>query len=191
MSDPHSYRTNFRELAHAHGQWSEATFGTSEMRGPLGPLRHLQKEVQEAIDAPYDASEYADLLLLVLDASRRAGLSGLGLVAQAFAKLDANKLRDWPVGEPDQPVEHVRGTSDTDPFPALRAMAESVKLGHTTDREVRAKLTEGPQEPYTPGPRQAVAEPAPIDLRFVRGPRAASKVLGSEMRDLPPRGDYE
>ncbi|MEM8849273.1 MAG: dATP/dGTP pyrophosphohydrolase domain-containing protein [Pseudomonadota bacterium] len=108
MSDPHSYRTNFRELAHAHAAWSDMTFGTPEARGPIGSLKHLAKEVQEALDHPYDASEYADLFLLVLDSSRRAGISPLGLVAQAFAKLDANMLRDWPVDEDDEPVEHVR-----------------------------------------------------------------------------------
>lgn len=100
--------SDFLALARDHGAWSEATFGPSEMRGPVGSLRHLAREVEEAIAAPFDPSEYADLLLLILDASRRAGLPAPHLVSAAFDKLEVCKGREWPVGETDQPVEHVR-----------------------------------------------------------------------------------
>ena len=103
---------NLHALAADHADWSEATFGATAERGPVGPLRHLEKEVAEALAQPYDAAEYADLLLLVLDASRRAGLSSRALVTAARAKLDVNKARDWPAAAPDQPVEHVATDAD-------------------------------------------------------------------------------
>jgi hypothetical protein len=59
--------------------WSQATFGSDEVRGPIGALRHLEKEAKEAQDATGDIVEYADCLLLLLDASRRGGVYAVGV----------------------------------------------------------------------------------------------------------------
>jgi hypothetical protein len=90
-----------------HAEWSRATFGPDSERGPLGPIRHLQKEALELEASPHDPMEHADALLLILDASRRAGLDLHELIDAARKKLEVNKARSWPKGEPDQAVEHV------------------------------------------------------------------------------------
>ena len=90
--------------------WSDATFGTPAERGPLGPLKHLLKEIeQEVIPNPTDLIEYVDCLFLVLDATRRAGFTYDQLMEGAFAKLIINKTRTWPKPKgADQPIEHDR-----------------------------------------------------------------------------------
>lgn len=94
---------------HAHSQWSQATFGTDSERGPTGPLKHLRKEVDEALANPGDASKLADLLFLTFDAACRSGLTYEQLVAAAWAKLEVNKARKWtPPTKDDEAVEHVR-----------------------------------------------------------------------------------
>lgn len=89
-------------------EWSTATFGTAQERGPVGPLKHLAKEVNECLAAPGDLEEYADLLFLVFDAARRAGFSYIDLETAAWQKLAKNERRTWPKPTSDEPVEHVR-----------------------------------------------------------------------------------
>lgn len=53
--------------------------------------------------------ELADCILLILDASRRAGVKPMQLVEAAQRKMKVNKSREWP--EPTDattPVEHIR-----------------------------------------------------------------------------------
>lgn len=88
--------------------WSQKTFGSDSVRGPQGPLLHLAKEVQECLEKPKDLEEYADLLFLVFDSTRRAGFTYEELVAAVFTKLEKNKLRKWPTPTSDKPVEHIR-----------------------------------------------------------------------------------
>ncbi len=92
-----------------HAEWSQATFGTDAVRGPLGALRHLEKEAREAQADITDRVEYADCLLLTLDAARRAGMSLDDLLDTAFEKLAVNKQRTWqkPTSD-DMPIEHAR-----------------------------------------------------------------------------------
>lgn len=102
-------------LVGEQASWSEAVFGSDQIRGPIGPLRHLEKEAREAQANPADPSEYADCLLLVLDASRRAGLSIERLLTEAHAKMLVNRSRKWPTPTSDQPVEHEREYEETKP----------------------------------------------------------------------------
>lgn len=95
-------------LAVVQSTWSQATFGTDAERGPLGALRHLEKESREAQDKPGDAEELADCFLLILDAARRSGIGPLQLIEAAQRKMDINRTRQWPKPVDDQPVEHVR-----------------------------------------------------------------------------------
>ena len=95
-------------LAADQAQWSQATFGTDKERGPLGALRHLEEEAREAQAALTDRTEYADCLLLILDAARRAGMSACDLVAEASRKMTVNRARTWPKPVDDTPVEHVK-----------------------------------------------------------------------------------
>jgi hypothetical protein len=118
------------ELVGDQAEWSQATFGTDQERGPVGALKHLQKEAREAHEA-YErlsiartanvgreeavsdakaelATELADCLLLLLDASRRSGIKFATLVDHAKAKMIVNRQRTWPKPTSDEPVEHVR-----------------------------------------------------------------------------------
>lgn len=113
-----------KSLADDQAEWSQKTFGPDDVKGPLGALRHLEKETVEAqAEAVKVANleprwsfdklqtELADCLILLLDANRRAGFTPLSLVKAAQAKMTVNKARQWPAYDPgrgDVPVEHVR-----------------------------------------------------------------------------------
>jgi hypothetical protein len=92
------------ELQHAIGEWSEATFDDNS---PAPKLHHLKEEVDELLEAPMDRAEYADCLILLLDAARKAGIGADELVQAAYQKLEINKRRLW--GEPDENgvVKHI------------------------------------------------------------------------------------
>lgn len=90
----------FKSLVSEQADFSQATFGSDRERGPVGPLKHLEKEAKEAQEHPTDRSEYADCMLLILDAARRAGISPPDLVQEAYNKLQKNKVRQWPAYEP-------------------------------------------------------------------------------------------
>lgn len=96
------------DLVEDQSYWSQNTFGSDAVRGPIGALRHLKKEADEAIANPSCAEEYADCMLLILDASRRAGIKVMQLLESCQAKMVKNKARSWPTPIDDTPVEHVR-----------------------------------------------------------------------------------
>lgn len=105
-----------QELAKDQSAWSQATFGSDDERGPVGALKHLEKETREAV-AAWQASnfdpnavreEFADCLLLLLDASRRAGITPLSLILAAKEKMVVNKGRVWPKTVGDVPTEHAK-----------------------------------------------------------------------------------
>lgn len=99
-------------LAANIAKWSDKTFGTKEERGPLGPLKHLRKEVDEVIkdiEAENDPlEELADCLILLLDATRRSDFLARQLLEAAYIKMEKNRQRKWPKPTADGPVEHVR-----------------------------------------------------------------------------------
>lgn len=97
-------------LIEDQARWSQKTFGSDDERGPLGAIRHLRKEVDEIEANPDDPEEYADALLLLMDAGRRAGFSFATIVYEAAAKQTVNERRQWPAITSDnaeQPVEHI------------------------------------------------------------------------------------
>lgn len=117
------------DLIREQAIWSQATFGNDVTRGPVGPLKHLEKEVKEAYEAwgkikntdglvdlelwnknreAYKV-ELADCLLLLLDSMRRSGVKIMDLLKIARDKLEINKSRKWntPTSETDF-AEHVR-----------------------------------------------------------------------------------
>lgn len=103
-----NYSSDLHAFWGEHAAWSQATFGSDLERGPAGPLKHLAKETVEAAVQPYDVSEFADLVLLTFDSTRRAGFSYDQLVAAVWAKLAICKMRKWSKASADDPVEHVR-----------------------------------------------------------------------------------
>lgn len=119
-------RLTLEEFWHVHGDWSRRAFGPDGplARGPRGPLKHLVKEiVREILPATADGSiwlepgafleEFVDLVLLVFDATRRAGFTVEQVVAGCCQKLKKNMARSWPpVGNLNEPVEHFRTASE-------------------------------------------------------------------------------
>lgn len=113
-----------QEFWNEHAEWSQATFGTDQERGPLGALKHLEKEAREAqgevavveLTKGYNNKlheEIADCLFLTFDAARRAGMTLDTLLETAFAKLEKNRRRVWQKPTTgDEPIEHVRGIED-------------------------------------------------------------------------------
>jgi NTP pyrophosphatase (non-canonical NTP hydrolase) len=101
------------DLIKDQGAWSQATFGTDSERGPIGALKHLGKETIEAqlawtmVEICEFKEEMADCLILLLDASRRGGISFQELVDEAAKKMTINKERQWPKPTSDEPVEHI------------------------------------------------------------------------------------
>lgn len=75
--------------------WSDATFGGPELRDHRGALLHLKLEIDELIENPNDTSEWADCVLLLLDAARRKGHSPDDLFEFAYQKFQKNKKRTW------------------------------------------------------------------------------------------------
>lgn len=102
-----------KEFWQEHSYWSQKTFGPDIQRGPIGPLKHLAKEVQECIRNPDDLEEYADLIFLVFDSCRRAGFTYSDLEAAVTFKLAKNKKRKWNIPTSDEPVEHIRHESQS------------------------------------------------------------------------------
>ena len=98
--------------------WSYQTFGPPYHRGPVGPLKHLAKEVQEAIaetDHNKRIEEIVDCLFMVYEAAHRSGLSSTEFAKAAYMKLHKNQQRSWPnwqTADPNKPVEHDRSKDE-------------------------------------------------------------------------------
>ena len=90
-------------------EWSEQTFGPGTRL--KGVLAHIRKELAEVESAPEDASEWADLLILVLDGATRQGILPQNVVRAYHRKMRENRQREWPDWRQfseDEPIEHVR-----------------------------------------------------------------------------------
>lgn len=116
MMEPYTLAAvNMLDFFEVQRDWSYETFGPPEHRGPIGPLKHLEKEAKEAYEETDEAKrkeEIADCLFLVFDAAHRAGMSYAELTRIASAKLAKNRRRTWPdwrTAPADSPIEHERG----------------------------------------------------------------------------------
>lgn len=100
--------TEFQRFQIEAHRWADSVFG--ELRRPDGAVAHLAKEVAELAEHPYDDMEYADCLMLVLDAASNAGIGADDLLNTCWEKLAINRNRKWGKPGVDGVVEHVRGT---------------------------------------------------------------------------------
>ena len=105
VGDAESVRDPFRFVRQAHAEWSDRQFGNV---GPVGPLKHLAKEANEAAEAPDDISEFADIIMLVWDATRRAGITDEQLAKAVEEKLERNKRRQWRAVKDGEPCHHLK-----------------------------------------------------------------------------------
>lgn len=92
-------------------EWSSATFGSAEKCGPEGPLNHLRREIDEALETPSDIMEFADMYMLLSDAASRAGHRMSDVLDASVTKLEINKKRQWGKPNAEGFSEHVRGKS--------------------------------------------------------------------------------
>lgn len=87
-------------------EWSDSAFGTDDRT--IGILNHLKEEVDEVIEAKQEfeekldgltqqkmASEFADCLILLLDAARKSDLNTDLLMQAAEHKMHINRKREW------------------------------------------------------------------------------------------------
>lgn len=171
---------DFPALWDDQSAWSQKTFGTDQERGPQGSLKHLIKEAQEALQKPDDHKEYADLIILVCDASRRAGLTMGDLLKAAHAKMAENKKRTWPKPVEGEPCEHVKGelvnlaedwVAAADPTPRPKSDLEPEALD-------RLKVGQGFFQNLPPTPK---ADLASKSVSF-QGATGASAEWGGEPR---------
>lgn len=88
-------KKSFDELFQEQKKFSLKTFG---IRPHTAPLHHLKKEVDELLAEPYDDSEFADCMLLLMDAWWRKGGTSQELIKACLDKQEINKNRTW--GEP-------------------------------------------------------------------------------------------
>lgn len=89
--------------------WSEATFGPGERAA--GVCDHIRKELAEIEAAPFDLSEWIDVVILALDGAWRSGYTPEEIAAAIEAKQTRNEGREWPdwrKAEPGKAIEHVR-----------------------------------------------------------------------------------
>ena len=86
--------------------WSDATFGPGSKR-LNGIVDHLRREVDELAANTADSTEFADCLMLLIDAARCAGLNTTMLLLASRQKLEVNKLRKWGPIETDGSILHV------------------------------------------------------------------------------------
>jgi hypothetical protein len=95
-------------------RWADETFGTVEERGPVGALRHLALEAEEAAKK-YEAGdrdgfmvELADCQMIWWDAIRRARVKDPEVLAACHLKLQVVKRRAYPRPVGDDPAENIR-----------------------------------------------------------------------------------
>ena len=107
---PHPAMIDARHIMRQR-DWSTRTFGPPTVRGPLGPLDHIRKELDEIEADPHDVGEWVDVIILAFDGAWRAGHEPIDILRAVHAKQARNELRTWPDWrgtDPDKAIEHVR-----------------------------------------------------------------------------------
>jgi NTP pyrophosphatase (non-canonical NTP hydrolase) len=82
------------ELQELISKWADATFGaqTQEIK-----VKKLLKEVTELAKHPRDKSEIADVMIVLLQVAKGAGMSADDLIRAGYDKHRINELRSWAV----------------------------------------------------------------------------------------------
>lgn len=85
-----------------------AAMDSDPVEMPLDYLQGHKDGLEWAAEAPDDISEFADILMLVWDATRRAGFSDEQLAEAVAEKLERNKRRAWGEVKDGEPCHHVK-----------------------------------------------------------------------------------
>lgn len=90
--------------------FSKATFGPGERT--LGIIDHIESELKEIKEKPYDLYEWVDIILLALDGAWRAGHSPEAISKALEEKQEKNENREWPdwrTSDHNKGIQHVKG----------------------------------------------------------------------------------
>ncbi len=90
-------------------EWARQTFPDQTIEGKFA---HLMEELIEIVDAPDDRSEWADALILLLDAAALAGHTAEQLLEAAIVKMAVNRERNWGEADEDGIVRHIEETTE-------------------------------------------------------------------------------
>jgi hypothetical protein len=98
-------KDKLQELIERIKEFSDKTFPESTVQSKL---LHLKKEIVELINEPDSMEEWADVIILFLNAWAHNKHSSNFLYAIIEAKMDINDKRKW--GKPDENgiVEHIK-----------------------------------------------------------------------------------
>lgn len=88
---------HWQVLQNEIADFTDRAFGQAT---PVSKLHHLAEEVQELIETPEDRLEWADCMILLIDAAKKAGYDMNDLYQAVQDKMEINKKRKW--GAPDE-----------------------------------------------------------------------------------------
>jgi hypothetical protein len=94
----------WQQLQDEIGVFTEKTFPDATARSKA---LHMAEEAQEAAADPADVLEWADCMILLLDAARKAGFSTDDIFQAVLKKMDINKQRTWGPRDKDGLVRHI------------------------------------------------------------------------------------
>lgn len=109
---------DFRNHLQRQREWSGRTFGPYPRT--KGVLDHIRKELVEIERAPFDISEWIDVVILALDGAWRAGATPSEIIDALVAKQTKNEGRQWPdwrASDPNKAIEHKRVEAEKPFYP--------------------------------------------------------------------------
>ncbi len=93
--------SDIRELQNEIRQWADTVFPERTAYGAMTKL--VMHEIPEMLRNPEDPLEYADILILVLDA---AALLGIDVADAVHRKMEINRKRTWKVDKSTGLMSH-------------------------------------------------------------------------------------
>jgi hypothetical protein len=81
-----------QELQNEMHEWHQDRFGDTPREIVI---KKLEEEVGELRDSPGDIYEFADVLLCLIEAAKRAGFLAEEVIEFAWHKLEVNRRRSW------------------------------------------------------------------------------------------------
>ncbi len=108
FEDALSEDLSFKECIQWQKDWATKTFGEGDHA--LGLTEHIQKEIKEIKENPFDVEEWIDVIILAMEGAWRTGAS-VSEVSDVFKmKMRKNERRLWPTeNDPNKAIEHVKG----------------------------------------------------------------------------------
>ena len=89
--------------------WSKETFGYKGVQDRVdSTIAHIKMELDEAAADPADVEEWADIIILALDAAWRAGATPEEIANTLEQKQKINFARKWGKPNADGVIEHIR-----------------------------------------------------------------------------------